>query len=144
MLNTPQRMFKSEKWRAFAERDLPFAGLRDPEQAEVAIELTKELSRPTRTCDLRLPSLAVGLSAVSGMSAIAQSMDTGVAAQASAAMLPPAAYFGAASRVLAVVRRLFNAGLLPGFGLRAALVWSEHLSRQGMRSWRQRRARRVG
>ena len=58
-----------------------------------------------------------------------------------AAILPPAAYFQAASRVLVVARRLFNAGLLPPSGLRAALMWSDHLSRAGMRSWRQRRIR---
>ncbi len=61
--------------------------------------------------------------------------------EAGAAILPPVAYFLAASRLLAVARRLFNAGLLPPSGLRAALMWSEHLSRAGMRSWPQRRAR---
>nr|CRY97955.1 hypothetical protein [uncultured prokaryote] len=62
--------------------------------------------------------------------------------EARPAMLPPSAYFLAASQMLAVARCLFNAGLLPPSGLRAALIWSEHLSRAGMRLWRQRRARR--
>jgi len=62
--------------------------------------------------------------------------------EARAAILPPEAYFIAASQLLIVARRLLNAGLLPPSGLRAALLWSEHLSRAGMGSWRHRRARR--
>ena len=58
------------------------------------------------------------------------------------AMLPPGVYILAASLMLAVARRLYNVGLLPPSGLRATLIWSEHLSRAGIRSWRQRRTRR--
>jgi hypothetical protein len=62
--------------------------------------------------------------------------------EARRAMLPPGFYLLAASRMLAVARRLYNVGLLPPSCLRAALMWSGYLSRAGMRSWRQRRARR--
>ncbi len=54
-------------------------------------------------------------------------------------LIPPAAYFHAASVLLAGAGTLFGAGLISAGGLGAALSHSQRLSRSGMEAWRRRR-----
>nr|CRY97956.1 hypothetical protein [uncultured prokaryote] len=92
MFNKLLRIFESNGWRGFAERALLIAALRDPDQAQTAIDLLPEASRPKRIRDLRLQSLTFGLAATLGTPALAQttgpSTDAATTSEATTAKPP--------------------------------------------------------
>lgn len=78
------RILKSDTWLAVSERVLLIAALRDPHQAQIAINLLQPPSRPRRIKDGRLHGLALGLAAMLGTPALAQT--TGPATEAAPAL----------------------------------------------------------
>ncbi len=70
MFNKLLRIFKSDEWLATAERALLIMALRDPDQAQAAIDLLQEARSPSRIKDVRLHGLASAIATTLALSPV--------------------------------------------------------------------------